>query len=53
MQTMDSALAALVDSGLISTQEAYHQANNKAKFKSMTDDLDESLEEEAYPLEGH
>jgi twitching motility protein PilT len=49
MQTMDSALTALVESGLISTQEAYHQANNKAKFKSTEDDLDDSIEEEAHP----
>jgi twitching motility protein PilT len=53
MQTMDSALVQLVESGLISTQEAYQQANNKAKFKSMEEDLDDSIEEEAYPLEGH
>jgi twitching motility protein PilT len=49
MQTMDSALMALVESGLISAQEAYQQANNKAKFKSMTDDIDDSMEEEVYP----
>ena len=50
MQTMDSALSALVESGLISTQEAYRQANNRAKFKTVADDPDESLEEEAYPV---
>jgi twitching motility protein PilT len=50
MQTMDSALSALVESGLITTEEAYRQANNKAKFKTVADDLDESLEEEAYPV---
>jgi twitching motility protein PilT len=33
MQTMDSALMALVESGEIEGIEAYQQANNKAKFK--------------------
>lgn len=38
MQTMDSALMALVKSGRVSALEAYHQANNKQKFKSLVDD---------------
>jgi twitching motility protein PilT len=50
MQTMDSALSVLVDNGLISKQEAYQQANNKAKFKVEEDGLDDSMAEEAYPL---
>ena len=52
MQTMDSALMALVESGVISTDEAYRQANNKAKFKNTADNLDDSLEEDAYPIQG-
>jgi Tfp pilus assembly pilus retraction ATPase PilT len=47
MQTMDSALVALVESGVISPDEAYRQANNKAKFKNVADNLDDSLEEDA------
>jgi twitching motility protein PilT len=38
MQTMDSALMALVKSGRIAPLEAYHQANNKQKFRSLVDD---------------
>ena len=38
MQTMDSALMALVKSGRVSALEAYHQANNKQKFKGLVDD---------------
>jgi len=33
MQTMDSALMALVDRGEITGDEAYQQANNKARFR--------------------
>jgi len=33
MQTMDSALMALVENGEIEGLEAYHQSNNKAKFR--------------------
>ncbi len=50
MQTMDSALMELVESGVISTQEAYQQANNKAKFKSLQEDPDESLGEYVDPV---
>ncbi len=50
MQTMDSALMELVESGVISTQEAYKQANNKAKFKSLQEDSDESLDAYADPV---
>ena len=35
MQTMDSALAQLVDAGRITALDAYHQANNKEKFREM------------------
>ena len=38
MQTMDSALQDLVRKGRISALDAYHQANNKSKFKSLLDD---------------
>ena len=38
MQTMDSALMALVESGRVAPLEAYHQANNKQKFKGLVDD---------------
>jgi len=38
MQTMDTALMALVESGRVSGQEAYQQANNKAKFQSVRND---------------
>ena len=50
MQTMDSALMELVESGVISTQEAYQQANNKAKFKPLQEDSDESLDEYVDPV---
>jgi twitching motility protein PilT len=50
MQTMDSALMELVESGVISTQEAYQQANNKAKFKSLQEDSDGSLDEYVDPV---
>ncbi len=50
MQTMDSALMELVESGVISTQEAYQQANNKAKFKSVRDNPDDPLDEFVDPL---
>ena len=52
MQTMDSALTALVENDVISTEEAYRQANNRAKFKNTADNLDDSLEEDAYPIQG-
>ena len=38
MQTMDMALMNLLDAGRISALDAYHQANNKAKFRSRVDD---------------
>jgi twitching motility protein PilT len=38
MQTMDTALQELVRKGRISALDAYHQANNKSKFKSLLDD---------------
>ena len=38
MQTMDSALMELVEQGRISSLDAYHQANNKAKFRELVDD---------------
>ncbi len=38
MQTMDSALMALVESRHVSGKEAYQQANNKAKFQSIAND---------------
>jgi len=38
MQTMDSALMTLVRKGRISALDAYHQANNKQKFKSLVED---------------
>jgi len=38
MKTMDSALMELVESGRVSALDAYHQANNKAKFKNLVDD---------------
>jgi len=52
MQTMDSALMVLVENDVISTEEAYRQANNKAKFKATADDVDDTLEEDAYPIQG-
>ena len=45
MQTMDSALMDLVERGVISGEEAYQQANNKAKFKSVRDNPDDPLDE--------
>ena len=48
---MDSALVALVEDGVISKEEAYRQANNKAKFKATADDVDDTLEEDAYPIQ--
>ncbi len=38
MQTMDTALMTLVKRGQVSALDAYHQANNKAKFKDLVDD---------------
>ncbi|GMR17293.1 MAG: type IV pilus twitching motility protein PilT [Gammaproteobacteria bacterium] len=38
MQTMDSALLALVEKDLVTVKEAYQQANNKQKFKSLMDE---------------
>jgi len=38
MQTMDSALMKLVESGRVSRKEAYQQANNKAKFQALPED---------------
>ena len=37
MKTMDNALMDLVEKGWVSGLEAYHQANNKAKFESVKD----------------
>ncbi len=44
MQTMDSALMALVKKGRISGLDAYHQANNKAKFRELVEDEDAIVE---------
>ncbi len=44
MQTMDSALMDLVEHNGISGQEAYQQANNKARFRSVSDNPDEPLD---------
>ncbi len=38
MQTMDNALMTLVKKGTVSALDAYHQANNKIKFKDLVDD---------------
>lgn len=38
MQTMDSALMDLVEKGRVSGLDAYHQANNKAKFRQLVED---------------
>jgi len=38
MQTMDSALMGLVEKGRVSGLDAYHQANNKAKFRQLVED---------------
>jgi len=45
MQTMDSALMDLVERDVISGQEAYQQANNKTRFKSLSDDPADPLDE--------
>ncbi len=45
MQTMDSALMDLVERDVISAQEAYQQANNKTRFKSLSDHPDGPLDE--------
>jgi twitching motility protein PilT len=39
MRTMDSALMELVEKKMVSGREAYQQANNKAKFQSIKDDV--------------
>jgi len=39
MQTMDSALSALVESRHVSGKEAYLQANNKSRFESTKNDV--------------
>ena len=39
MRTMDSALMELVEKRMVSGREAYQQANNKAKFQSIKDDV--------------
>ena len=38
MQTMDSALMALVNKAMIAGKDAYQQANNKSKFERMKDE---------------
>ncbi|MDH4072427.1 MAG: type IV pilus twitching motility protein PilT [Gammaproteobacteria bacterium] len=38
MQTMDTALMDLVKKGRVSPLDAYHQANNKSKFRSLVED---------------
>jgi twitching motility protein PilT len=38
MQTMDNALMELVRKGLVSGRDAYHQANDKSKFRRMKDE---------------
>ena len=45
MQTMDSALMDLVKKGRVSALEAYHQANNKQKFRSLIDDADADVDD--------
>ncbi len=45
MQTMDSALLDLVERDVISEQEAYRQADNKSRFKSLSDHPDDRLDE--------
>jgi len=40
MQTMDFALMDLVKKGRINALDAYQQANNKQKFRSLIDDED-------------
>jgi twitching motility protein PilT len=44
MQTMDTALMNLYESGRISAIDAYHQANNKAKFKNLVEDQSQIVE---------
>jgi twitching motility protein PilT len=48
MQTMDTALMDLVRKNVISAQEAYRQADNKEKFKTLRDEHEElgQLEEQ-------
>jgi twitching motility protein PilT len=48
MQTMDTALMNLVRKNVISAQEAYQQADNKEKFKTLKDECEEldQLEEQ-------
>lgn len=38
MQTMDSALMALVETQQIEVKEAYQQANNKSRFQKLMDE---------------
>ena len=45
MQTMDSALMDLVERDMISGQEAYQQADNKTRFKSLIDHPGDPLDE--------
>ena len=44
MQTMDTALMSLYESGRISAIDAYHQANNKSKFKGLVEDQSQIVE---------
>ncbi len=44
MQTMDSTLMDLVERDVISGQEAYQNANNKARFQSVRDNPDAPLD---------
>ena len=44
MQTMDTALMDLVRKGRVSALDAYHQANNKDKFRSLVDEESGILE---------
>jgi twitching motility protein PilT len=44
MQTMDTALMKLYEGGRISAIDAYHQANNKSKFKSLVEDQSQIVE---------
>ena len=44
MQTMDTALMNLFRKGRISALDAYHQANNKQKFKSLVEDPEQITE---------
>ncbi len=45
MQTMDSALMDLVERDMIAGKEAYQQANNKTRFKSLIDHPGDPLDE--------